>query len=69
MCNIPSAQTANDYFLSVFTRENQDTIPVEVFQGEDNEKLNEVIITGQVVQEEIEKLKRKVRQEWSGLKC
>ncbi len=30
----------NDYFLSVFTRENQDTIPAgeEVFQGEDNEK-------------------------------
>ncbi len=31
----------NDYFLTVFTRENQDTMPAgeEVFQGEDNEKL------------------------------
>ncbi len=31
----------NDYLLSVFTRENQDTIPVgeEVFKGEENEKL------------------------------
>ncbi len=31
----------NDYFLSVFTRKNRDTIPAgeEVFQGEDNEKL------------------------------
>ena len=50
----------NDYFLSVFTRENQDTIPVreEVFQGEDNEKLRDVIITRQVVQKEIEKLKK-----------
>ena len=50
----------NDYFLLVFTRENQDTIPVreEVFQGEDNEKLRDVIITRQVVQKEIEKLKK-----------
>ncbi len=37
----------NDYFLSVYTRENQDTIPVgeEVFQGDENEKLRDVIIT------------------------
>ncbi|WP_435350965.1 hypothetical protein, partial [Klebsiella pneumoniae] len=50
----------NDYFLSVFTRENQDTIPAgeEVFQGEDNEKLRDVIITRQVVQKEIENLKK-----------
>ncbi len=48
----------NEYFSSVFTRENQDTIPVgeEVFQGEDNEKLRDVIITRQVVQKEILKL-------------
>ncbi len=47
----------NDYFLSVFTRENQDTIPAgeEVFQGEDNGKLRDVIITRQVVQQGIEK--------------
>ncbi len=49
----------NDYFLKVFTRENQDTIPVrEVFQGEDNEKLRDVIITRQGVLKEIEKLKK-----------
>ncbi len=38
----------NEYFLSVFTRENQETIPTgeEVFQGEDNENLKDVIITG-----------------------
>ncbi len=41
----------NDYFSSVFTRENPDTIPVgeEVLKGEDNEKLRDVIITRQVV--------------------
>ncbi len=48
------------YFLSVFTRENKGTIPAgdEVFQGEDNEKLRDLIITRQVVQKEIEKLKQ-----------
>ncbi len=36
------------------------TIPAgeEVFQGEDNEKLRDVIITRQVVQKEIENLKK-----------
>ncbi len=49
----------NDYFLSVFTREKQDTIPEgEVFQGEDNEKLRDVTITREVVQKEVEKLKK-----------
>ncbi len=50
----------NDYFLSVFMKENQDTIPAEeeVFQGEDNEKLRDISITRQVVQKEIEKLKK-----------
>ncbi len=47
----------NDYFSSVFTRENQDTIPTgeEVLNSADNEKLRDVIITRQVVQKEIEK--------------
>ncbi len=47
----------NDY-LSVFTRENHDTIPTgeEVSQGENNEKLRDVIITKQVVQKEIKKV-------------
>ncbi len=50
----------NDYFLSVFTRENLDTVPTgeEVFQGEDKEKLRDVVITRQVIQKEIEKLKK-----------
>ncbi len=50
----------NDYFLSVLTKKNQDTIPAgeEVFQGEDNEKLRDIIITRQVVQKEIERLKK-----------
>ncbi len=54
----------NDYFLSVFNRENQDTIPLgkEVFRGEENDKLRDVIITRQVVQKEIEKLKKINRQ-------
>ncbi len=48
-----------DYFLSVFTRENQDTIPAEeVYQGEDNEKLRDLIITRHIVQKDIEKLKK-----------
>ncbi len=51
----------NDYFLSVFTRENQDTIPTgeEVFQGEYNDQLRDLIITRQLVQKEIQKLKKK----------
>ncbi len=50
----------NYYFLSVFTRENLDTIPAgeEVFQAEDDEKLWDVIITRQVVQKEIERFKK-----------
>ncbi len=42
----------NDYFLSVFTTENQDTVPAreEVFQGENNEKQRDVIINRQGVQ-------------------
>ncbi len=49
----------NDYFLSLFTWENHDTIPAweEVFQGED-EKLRDVVITRHVVWKDIEKLKK-----------
>ncbi len=52
-------KSLNDYFLSVFIRKNQDTISVgeEIFQGEDNEKLWDVIITRQVIQKEIVKFK------------
>ncbi len=55
-----STNLLNYYFLSVFMRANQDTIPAgeEVFHGEDNEKLKDVIITRQVVQKEIENSKR-----------
>ncbi len=50
----------NDYFLLVFTRENQDTMPTgeEVFQEEDNEKLRDAIMTRHVVQKETEKWNR-----------
>ncbi len=50
----------NDYFLSVFTRENLDAIPTgeEVFQAENIQKLRDVIVTWQVVQKEIKKLKK-----------
>ena len=50
----------HDYFLSVFTKEIQDTIPAgeEVFQGEDDEKLRDIVTTRQVVEKEIEKIKK-----------
>lgn len=50
----------NDYFLSVFTQENLTTIPerVQVYEGEDNDKLRDVTITRQVVQDEIGRLKK-----------
>ncbi len=52
----------SDYVLSVFTREYQDTILAEVFQGKDNEKLRDGIITRQRVQKEIEKFKKNKSQ-------
>ncbi len=54
----------NDYYSSVFAKENQNRIPAveEVFQGEYNEKLWAVIITRLVLQKEIEKLKKNKSQ-------
>ncbi len=48
-------------FYQFLRLKNQDTIPAgeEVFQGEDNKKLSDVIITRQVVKKETEKLKKK----------
>ncbi len=45
------SQMMNDYFLSVFTQENRTTIPnrVQVYEGEENDKLGNVIIIRQVV--------------------
>lgn len=49
----------NNYFLSVFMRENQTTMPAadQVFPDEDNNKFGDVLITRQVVQDEIDRLK------------
>ncbi len=50
----------NKYFLSVFTQENLSTLPegVQVYKGNDNDMLKDVTITRQIVQEEIDKLKK-----------
>ncbi len=50
----------NISFLSVFTQENLTTIPerVQVHEGEENDKLRDVIITRQVVQDEISRLRK-----------
>ena len=41
----------NDYFLSVFTKEDKHIVPVceQIFRGEENEKLNDVEITRELV--------------------
>ncbi len=54
------SQMMNEYFLSVFTQENITTIPqrVQVYEGEENDKLRDVIITRQVVQDEISRFKK-----------
>ncbi len=50
----------NNYFLSVFTQENLSTLPegVQVYEGNDNDRLRDVTITRQVVLEEIDRLKK-----------
>lgn len=51
----------NNYFLSIFIQENLATIldGVQVlYQGKDNDKLRDVIITWQVVPDEIAKVKK-----------
>ncbi len=47
------SQLMNEYFLSVFKQENLPTIPerVQVYKGEENDKLRDMIITRQVVQD------------------
>ncbi len=46
--------------VRVFTQENLATIPerVQVYEGEDNEKLRDIHITWQMVQDEICKLRK-----------
>ncbi len=55
------SQMMNDDFLSVFKQENLTTIleRVQVYEGEENDKLRDVIITRQVVQDEISWVKKK----------
>ncbi len=50
----------NDYFLSIFTKENLATLPdrVQVYEGEDKEKLRDVLSTRPVVQDEIGRWKK-----------
>ncbi len=50
----------NNYFRSVFTQENLSTLPegVQVYEGNDNDRLRDVTITRQIIQEEIDKLKK-----------
>ncbi len=50
----------NNYFLSVFTQENLSTLPegVQVYEGNDNDRLSDGTVTRQIVQEEIDKLKK-----------
>ncbi len=58
------SQMMNEYFLSVFMQENLTSITerVQVYEGEENGKLRDVIITRQVVQDEIGRLKKKKRR-------
>lgn len=50
----------NEYFLSVFTHENQTLIPEadQAFKREEAEKLRDVIIPRETVLEEIDRLKK-----------
>ncbi len=50
----------NNYFLSVFTQQNLSSLPegVQVYEGNDNDRLRDVTITRQIVLEEIDKLKK-----------
>ncbi len=50
----------NDYFLAVFTQDDQTNIPdkVQIYEGGDDDKLGGLNMTKQVVQNDIDKLKR-----------
>ena len=50
----------NEYFLTVFTQETVQDVPEaeQVFNGEENDKLVDIIITKDIVEQEIDKLKK-----------
>ena len=50
----------NEYFLSVFTKENFESVPqvTQVFKGREDEKLKDVIIAREDILKEIDKLKK-----------
>ncbi len=50
----------DNYFLSVYAKEDRTTIPerVQVYEGGVGDELRDIIITSQVVQDEIDKLKK-----------
>ncbi len=50
----------NNYFLSVFTQENLSTLPegVQVYGGNVSDRLRNVTITRQMVQQEIDRLRK-----------
>ena len=50
----------NDYFLTVFTQETLQDMPEseQVFNGEENELLTDITITKEIVEQEIDKLKK-----------
>ena len=48
----------NDYFLSVFTKEDVENVPIpqQMFQGTENDKLLDIIIKKDMVQKQLEEL-------------
>ena len=50
----------NEYFLSVFTKENVDNIPqaTPAFKGREDEKLKDILISREIILKEIDKLKK-----------
>ena len=50
----------NEYFITVFTQENLQDIPVseQMFRAEENEKLKDITITKEQVEKEIDRLKK-----------
>ena len=50
----------NDYFLSVFTKEDKNIAPVceQIFREEESEKLIDVEVTRELVVREIDKMKK-----------
>ena len=50
----------NEYFLTVFTQENMQEMPVseQMFRANDNEKLIDIFINKEIVEQEIDRLKK-----------